>query len=280
MTKFTPNQQQDIVNILLRYWQEIGELERENGLAVGKGDVRPRIDYFHDAIRAYTTPHKSREQEKRLSIEYLAYDVRCLRYLATMPLASITHDAQNLSPKTLPAVVAPGLVEVGKRIRRDVKERLSELYQQYGVLFASLLKITAENDYHDRTETLNQDVEEINAIVQAVERGAPASEVETLIKHLNDESLKADLLLLLPQIKGKGAGALNALIAKLVANIQKNDKRIKGVDNAHHTYVTSQLAIYESAKDMLKQMAGQGMNLVGAFVESAMRGTTDRGRGR
>ncbi len=279
MTKFNQQDQQSLVNILLRYWGEITAIEQEFALLVGKGDMRPRIDYFHDAIRAFTSPHKSKAMEKRLSVEQLSYDVRCLHYIATMPLASITHDAQNFSPSTLPAVIAPGLVETSKRINRDTKEKLCELYQQYGVLFAALLKATAENDAHDRTDALNQDVEEISALIDALSNNASAQQITTLINHLTDEALKQNLLLLLPQIKGKSAGALNALVAKLRANIQKNDKRIKGIDSAHHAYVTTQLVIYENAKDMLKKMAGQGMNLVGQFVESTLRGT-QAGRGR
>lgn len=279
MTKFKQQDQQALVNILLRYWEEISAIEQEFALIVGKGDMRPRIDYFHDAIRAFTTQHKSKAQQARLAIEPLAYDVRCLRYIATMPLASITHDAHNLSPHTLPAVIAPGLVEVGKRLGRDTKERLCELYGQYGVLFASLLKATAESDAAGRTEQLNQDVEEINQLIAAISSNAPTQHITTMIQHLNDEALKRDLLLILPQIKGKSAGALNALIAKLRAKTQKNDARIQGIDDAHHDYVTTQLAIYESAKDMLKKMASQGMNLVGQFVESTLRQST-QGRGR
>lgn len=280
MTKFKQQDQQALVNILLRYWEEISAIESEFALVVGKGDMRPRIDYFHDAIRAYTTLHKSKEMQKRLSVEQLSYDVRCLRYIASQPLASITHDAHNLSSSTLPAVIAPGLVEAAKRASRETKERLRELYEQYGVLFAALLKATAENDYQERTDALNEDVEEINQLIHAVERGASTQELTTLIHHLTDESLKADLLILIPQMKGKSAGAMNGLIARLRANIQKNDKKIKGIDTAHHQYATAQLGIYESAKDMLKTMAGQGMNLVGQFVESAMKGTTGKGKGR
>ncbi len=274
--KYSSNQQQSIVTILLRYWEEIITIETEFSLLVGKGDTRPRIEYFHDAIRAYTSLHKTTEMEQRLSIERLAYDVRCLRYIATMPLASITHDEHNLSPKTLPAVIAPGLIEVNKRIGRDAKDRLCELYQQYGVLFASLLKATAENDVHERSDALDNEVEEINRLVEALTNNASVAQINNIVQHLSDAALKRDLLALLPQIKGKNA---SGLADKLKANIQKKDKQLKEIDTASHQYATTQLAIYESAKDMLKQMAKQGMNLVGEFVESTLR-QNQQGRGR
>jgi len=276
MAKFTAHDQQSLVSILLRYWEEIVAIEEEFKLLVGKGDSRPRIDFFHDAIRAYTSGH----HKQRLVVENLAYDVKCLRYLADMPMASITHDTGNFSPGTALVVSAPGLVEVGKKMDRETKARLKELYEQYGVLFASLLKITAENDYVERTESLNEEVEQINRLIHAITSGATTEVITNHIHHLTDESLKRDLVLLIPQMKGKSAGALAGLIARLKANIQKNDKRIKGIDGAYHQYATSQLALYENSKEMLKKMAGQGMNLVGAFVESALKGGGQQQRGR
>lgn len=279
MTKFKQQDQQSLVAILLRYWEEISALEQEFALVVGKGDMRARIDYFHDAIRAFTTEHRSKAMQSRLCVEQLSYDVRCLHYIASQPLASITHDAHHLSPSTMPAVIAPGLVGVKRKMDRETKQRLQELYEQYGVLFAALLKATAEHDAQERIDQLNDEVEEINAVIHAISTQASTQQIVVLIQHLSDETLRQNLLLLLPQIKGKSAGALQALIAKLRANIQKNDAKIKGIDQAQHQYATTQLAIYENAKDMLKKMAGQGMNLVGQFVESTLRGT-QAGRGR
>lgn len=277
--KRTVEEQQAIVTILLRYWQEISAIEEEFALVIGQGDTRPRIDYFHDAIRAYTSQKPNTTMQKRLSIENLSYDVQCLRYIAGMPMASITHDAHDLSASTKLVKSEPGVLEQQKRIDRNTKDQLKTLYEQYGVLFASLLKNTAENDYLERTDELNHEVEEINQLITAIEKNAGTQEIINRIQHLSDESLKRDLLLIVPQIKGKGRGAMEALIAKLRAKTQKNDARIQGVDSAYHSYTTSQLAIYESAKDMLKKMAGQGMNLVGQFVEQSLRGTS-AGRGR
>lgn len=272
--KQTESQQQSIVNILLRYWGEITAIEEPLGLKVGKGDIRPRIDYFHDAVRAFT----SGAPQDRLTVEKLSYDVKCLRYIASVPMASITHD-ENLSASSQLITTGPMLVEQPKKLSRDTRARLKELYDQYGVLFSSLFREAAEEDYLDRTEELNHEVEQVNQLIAAITRGASTQEITTLINHLADEQLRRDLLLLIPQMKGKSAGALDGLIARLKANIQKNDKRIKGVDGAYHGYVTSQLALYENGKDMLKKMAGQGMNLVGQFVETAIKGS-ERGRGR
>lgn len=280
MKKFTPQDQQSIVNILLRYWQQIVAIEESHGLVVGKGDMRARIEYFHDAIRAYTASDQTEQMESRLAVEQLSYDVKCLRYIAGMPLASITHDSMRYSASTLPAVTEPRIIEKAEKMKRDVKEELRELYEKYGVLFASLLRVTAENDYYDRADHINQQVEEINQIIEAIKAGAGAQQLESLIQHLEDEAIKRDLLTLLPQIKGKGSKAVQALIAKLQASIQRKDNTIKTIDTAYHEYTTSQLMIYETSQSMLKQLAGQGMNLVGQFVESALRGGVEQVRGR
>ena len=45
---------QALVTFLLRAWEEILAIEAEFGLSVGGGDNRPRIEFFHDAVRAHT----------------------------------------------------------------------------------------------------------------------------------------------------------------------------------------------------------------------------------
>jgi hypothetical protein len=273
---YASHEQESLVNILLRYWGEISALEEEWKLPVGNGDRRPRIEFFHDAIRAYTTPHKTAADSARLSVERLAYDVRCLRYIATQPLASITHDKGALSAANALIPLDAALVPAAKKIGRDVKGALRELYEKYGVLFSALLRATAEHDYQDRADAMNEQVEHLHQIIEALARGASTQELTTLAQHLDDGKQKRDLLALLPQIKGKNA---SGLIAKLKGETQRKDKAIKTMDASYHDYSTSQLAIYESAKDMLKSMAGQGMNLVGQFVEASLRGT-DQTRSR
>lgn len=57
------------------------------------------------------------------------------------------------------------------------------------------------------------------------------------------------------------------------------DKQIKTVEQAHFAFATAQLAIYENAKEVVKKMAVNGLNIVGNFVENAVREAT-RGAGR
>lgn len=60
-------------------------------------------------------------------------------------------------------------------------------------------------------------------------------------------------------------------------NQLENEKQ--QADKAHLSYVTSQLAVYEEARDTVKRLAAQGMNLAGKFVENAINQSAGRGRG-
>ena len=53
MTKQTD--QESIAQLLTRIYRDIFAIEEEFELLVGVDDFRPRIDYFHDAIRAFTS---------------------------------------------------------------------------------------------------------------------------------------------------------------------------------------------------------------------------------
>lgn len=275
--KLSRGEQESIVGLLTRIYHDICELETQFRLLIGEGDFRPRIDYFHDAVRAFTNANpKERESGGRLSVEYLAYDISCLRYIHAMPLAPFKPHAANLSPSTeiikldqqlAPMAVKPGRVE---------KERIAELYQRYGVLFAALLKPLADSDFNERADDLNHDVEHIHTLQQkceaVLEGKGRESDIEALLGHLDDETLRLEVLALL-RGKGKGKDEIKKLIQLLKERSKAKDKEIAGIEAAHLNYALGQLAIYEESKDMVKKLAQQGMNLVGKFVESSIAET-------
>lgn len=238
--KLNAKDQESLVKLLARLCDDIYAIEMKYHLFLSQSDLRPRIDYFHDAIRAFTAPHPTRADKERLSIERLAYDVHALRYLSEKPLANLSKESGSLSPQTGLVKVSPSLVPSNRKPDRDTKEQLGQAYQQYAMLFAALLKPAADRDYHDRTEAQNEMVEELHE-----EMGM----------------------------------AKPAAIAGIKKKIAACDKTIKTIDTAHHAYATGQLAVYEASKDLLKKMASSGMNIVGAFVESSVR-STKAGRSR
>jgi hypothetical protein len=236
--KLSPAEQESIVSLLTRIYLDICDAETRFGLLVGEGDFRPRIEYFHDAIRAFTSEDpRALEEGGRLCVEMLAYDLGCLRYLQAMPLSPFKPHATNLSPATDMIRLDRQLAPTATRPNRVEKERIGELYQRYGVLFAALLKPFADRDYRDRVDALNQEVGDIKALLE--------------------------------ERKDKGEEA----VRKLKERRKQKDREIAAVEKAHLDYAVAQLAIYEEAKDMVKKLAGQGMNLVGRFVEAQVAAT-------
>ncbi len=159
--KLSASEQKTIVGLLTRIYHDLLAVETEFQLLAGEGDFRPRIEHFHDAVRAFTS---GEHDSKRLAVEWLAYDLSCLRYLQSHPLASFKPHGETLSPGTQLVEIKPALVPKAKKPGRDTKERIRELYQHYAVLFAGLLKPFADRDWRDRVEELGQDIEEIHAL--------------------------------------------------------------------------------------------------------------------
>ncbi|NBX03053.1 MAG: hypothetical protein EBR02_03100 [Alphaproteobacteria bacterium] len=274
-------EQDTIVSIISKIYDEIFDIEQEYKLLMGDGDFRPRIDYFHDAIRAFV----SGTAGERLSVEHLAYDIEGLRYLQATPLGVLRPHSTAGSPAVEVINVGFGqeLAAAPKRLDRTGRSRLSELYQHYAVLFSALMKAGADEDFIARTEDLNQDVKEMNAIIaQIAALASGKGSVETaaaLAGQVEDANLHKLIIAFLQQKRYTRSEDVHKLTEAIKREIYDKDKRIKGIDQAHMRYAMAQLAVYEASKDVLKSMAQKGMNLVGKFVEASVAQTRqDRSR--
>ncbi len=264
-------EQEAIIALLTRIYLDIVAIEEEFKLFAGAGDVRPRIDYFHDAIRTFTNEDKD---NKRLSVEMLSYDLRCLNYIQQMPLAPFREDADNLSPTQIVMTMQGDLMEPPNKPDRKMRARISELYQNYAVMFAALLKPTADHDYQERSDTLDNDVRDISQIIQQFEKAnINVNTIARLAQKLEERELTMIIMAFLQQEKQEKASDVKKLIGHLKSHIKQKDKALKVIDEAHMRFATTQLAIFEESRDMLKKLAGQGMNLVGKFVEDSIKAT-------
>ena len=77
-------EQSAIIELMHGKYQLLLPIESEWGIRLHEGDMRPRIEHFHDAVRAYTSSSADVYAKKsRLSVEHLAYDLaqiaRCSR---------------------------------------------------------------------------------------------------------------------------------------------------------------------------------------------------------
>jgi hypothetical protein len=98
--------------------------------------------------------------------------------------------------------------------------------------------------------------------------------------HVERDDLRERLQAMLSR---KGLSAKEKQEARaLLGSIERGlAKEKKDLDAAHMNYRTGQLAIYEDTKDLVKQLAAQGLNLAGKFVDSAMQAAgKGQGKGR
>jgi hypothetical protein len=264
--------QEAIIALLTRIYLDIMAIEEEFKLFAGAGDMRPRIDYFHDAIRAFTADEKD---NKRLNVEQLAYDISCLQYIVKMPTSPFREGGENLSPSQTMMTTEGDLMSLSGRIDRKTRTRISELYQNYAVMFAALLKPTADYDYQERTDDLNNQVQDLNQIINQFmsKGGLNINSVAAHAQNLEEPEMRLIIATFLQQEKHKNAADVTKLVGHLKNQIIQKDKLIKTIDNAHLKFATTQLAIFEESRDMLKKLAGLGTNIVGKFVEESVKAT-------
>ncbi|MFW0777846.1 MAG: hypothetical protein ACN2B6_09035 [Rickettsiales bacterium] len=271
--KLSPEEQESIIGLLIRIYTDICEIEQQYQLFIGEGDFRPRIEHFHDAIRAYSSQKPEHfEDGGRLGIELLNYDLSCLRYILSMPLSPFTPNGEMLSPSADMVALDHKLVAQKTRPDRKTKERLVELYQNYSVLFAALLKPQADDDYHERTDDLNNDVKNINTIIEQLKTNNMNGVAQTM-QNLEDEQLHKELVALIQHENGRSPENIKKLIRYLKERLKRKDKQMATIEKAYMDYGLNQLSLFENSRDMLKKMAAQGMNLVGNFVEASIAET-------
>lgn len=283
--KLSATEQESLVTLMTHLFSDIRVLEQTYELLVGDGDFRPRIEYFHDAVRAFTSQDTSSfEKGGRLTVALLAYDVESLRAIYAKPLAPFAPHTHIFSPSTDVIVKRSQELDVmRKRPDRGVRERLSELYQRYAVLFSALLKPCADRDYQEKVDAMNQEIEDLHTLIvqynQYLKGINTLAKIMETITHMEDEALRAELLKFHHQQKYKRKDYLHTLIDFLKATLKKKNGDINQIDQHHLNYVMAQLGIYEVSKDMVKTMAKEGLNLVGKFVESSIAASKrDMGR--
>lgn len=254
--KLSDTDRHGLIELLHRIYEKIRPLEQQNGLLFGGHDLRPRIEFFHDAIRAYASNEAQHfEAGGRLSIERLAYDVSALRYVQQKPLANLSEPA---------GAAGTALTQRKAGNTRQLKDTLAEYYQQYGVLFTALLKPLADRDFLDRKDALNAQFEQCTEMAGALDAGASLHHLIILAQHVDDPELREEILKL---IKNKQKPELNDTLNDAA---QRSDHQLKTMDEAHGRFSLAQLAMYEAGRDVVKEFSTRGLNLAGRFVQDAM----------
>lgn len=277
----TQAQQQGLLTILGRIYEEIRAIEEKYGLRARPDDFRPRIDYFHDAVRAFTADEGDGfERTGRLSVESLAADVTMLRQIKEKPLVRHPELAIPLSPGSqVMQVASNSLLSTAGRIDMNIANKLGDGYGHYALLFVALLSYPAERNYMNRLNEQNEQVETVlDAIADLPATDKPV-DVETVLANIADPELRKKLMNAL--ISGAKQKQVASAEARKVL-LQERDatrKTIAGLETAHMRYASGQLVLYQEAPKVVKQMASQGLNIVGEFVQNAVN-EAQRGGGR
>jgi len=265
-------EQQGLITLLNRIYSEIRDVEQDWDIRVDEKDYRPRIEYFHDAIRALTSGMDA-ERTGRLSVEFLAYDITMLRHIQANPLARSKGAKPTGSPSTS-LMVRPSAINSKGKPDESIKQRLTDGYKSYAVLFAALLSDSADRNYQNRLNECNNAFENLAMLEQMLKSSAQKKDTEINLEDFVEQQTGDDDLA--EKIRATIASKRKRVMASETVRACKEmmntaDKQIKTIEKAHFTYTMSQLAVYEGARDVVKKMAQQGMNIVGDFVENAVR---------
>lgn len=277
-------EQQQLLEMLRTTYQEVYALEEELCLRVSQQDNRIRIDYFYDALRALTDeelPLTWRQQ--RLSVEWLAYDAVAIRYLEHHPQAALKPNDQHYSADNRLIVVDAALPSKALQASRAQKNALKKAYLRFGVLFVALFKPFADRDHRDKKEEMEEQISALAQLENAVEKLAlgemSIQQVRDVVALIDDPSLRAKLEALLTDTRYHDPQTMKAALTTIRYAFEAEDKDYKEMEDAHMTFLTAQLGLYEQAKDLVKELAGQGLNLAGQHLDQAMSQSTDLGQG-
>lgn len=268
-----------LIPLLVKLYEEIREIEIEHDLWAGRDDFRPRIERFHDAIRAYTSGVSPYEKGSRLRIEYLAKDLEMLRTIQMNPMAKFPGTERGMAGKDVMfrANIATGSEGGDKRrSARGVRSELAGRYQQYAVMFAALLAETADMNHQERMEDRDLIIEELENLKHAAQ-GLSSMDLRHLAGEvITDPELAALIASMMPE------GVLAKATAEHRISYAQNriDMQQKKLEEAHIVWLSNQRALYHDGREVVTQLMQHGLNMAGKFLQQAMtQGMGGHGRG-
>lgn len=272
-----------IIELMHGKYSQLLAIETEWGIRLHEGDWRPRIEHFHDAVRALTSGTADMyAKNSRLSVENLAYDLGQLRRIQEKPIGLINKATEKSAGTALVKQGQAGAGGTNKMPPQAVRGQLVSLYKDYMVFFAALFAQVADDNFALRTQTMENTKDDLALIEDVMEKMAAgnlsATEAMEELMHVERDDLreKVQAMLSKKSLSAREKHEAMALMAQLSKTIDAEKKQL---DQAHLNYATGQLAIYEESKETIKRMQQQGLNLAGKFVEKAMQGV-GQGRGR
>jgi signal transduction histidine kinase len=269
-----------LITLMHRACEEIREIEASCGLSVDNRDLRPRIEYFHDAVRALTEhPEAMYQPRTRLSVEWLTFDLNMLRHIQDKPTMRLNRN--HVMGNSQNALVQK--TRVSERATPQQRGALSTHYRTYTVFFAALFAEAVDKNFQTRVDQMNQDVEDIAQVehmIKMAEQGqanVPPEQVEEMIQNISSEEIRNKLMVMLHQASMKKREKLEAARQFLKNAMKGIDQEIALLDKTHMSYLSGQMVLLQESKDIVKKLSGQGLNLAGKFLENSIQ---NMGQGR
>lgn len=279
---FDGAEQAAIIDLMHGKYSQIVPIETEWGIRLHEGDWRPRVEHFHDAVRALTSGEGDMyAKHSRLSVEHLAYDLGQLRAVADRPLGYINRVTEKSASTEMVRKSDAG-ASVPKMPPAAVRSQLVGLYRDYTVFFAALFAQVADTNFEVRSEQIDGSVADIGMIENVLEQLAAgkisAAQAVTEMMHVERDDLRERIQAMLARkaLSAREKQEALALLGQIEKGLAEEKKKL---DQAHLNYATGQLAVYEDAKETIKRLGTQGLNLAGKFVENAMQ-AAGKGKGR
>lgn len=271
-----------IIELMSGKYQQLAAIEGEWGIRLSEGDMRPRIEHFHDAVRALTSGSDDiYARNSRLSVENLAYDLALLRAIPDRPTGYINRTTEKSFSTALVRTDQVG-AGVPKMPPQGVRAEITQLYRDYTVFFAALFAEVADRNFKSRVDAVDATVADIGLIEQILEQLASGkmtnNQAMSEMNHVERDDLRERIQQMLARksLSAKEKQEARAMLGQIEQGLNKEKKQ---VEQSHLNYATGQLAVYEDAKDTVKRLAAQGLNLAGKFLDNAMQ-AAGRGQGR
>lgn len=279
---FDLGEQAAIIELMNGKFHDILAIESAWNIRLSEGDMRPRIEHFHDAVRALTSGSASLyDKNSRLSVEQLAYDLSMLRQVQDRPVGTINRATEKSLSTALVKQDEAG-AGIPKLPPQGLRSELISHYRDYTVFFAALFAEVAERNCQSRVDYIDASVTDIGLIEDMLEQLiagtiTPEQAMHDMM-HVERDDLRERIQALLARKKLSVREKQEAreMLSKIEGGL---DKEKKGIEQSHLTYATGQLAVYENAKDTVKRLASAGLNLAGKFLDNAMQ-AAQRGKGR
>jgi hypothetical protein len=280
---FEPSEQAAIIELMHGKYGQLLGIEAEWGIRLHEGDWRPRVEHFHDAVRALTSGSADMyAKASRLSVENLAYDLGQLRQIQSKPIGLINKVTEKSASTEIVKKSDAG-ASVPRMPPQPVRAQLISLYRDYMVFFAALFAQVADINYQSRMETMDNSVADLAMIEsvmgQLIAGKITAAQAMEQLMHVERDDLRERIQAMLARkaLTAREKQEALALIGQIEKGLAAEQKKL---EQSHMHYATGQLAVYEEAKDTIKRMQQQGLNLAGKFVANAMAQSAGRGKGR